>query len=142
MIAHPFVKLNFGLDVLRKRPDGFHDLETLFVPYHEIRDTLEIIKADDFSSTAGHLQSLYDARKGRIVQAVSDDAKVMVTITIVQIMQMISSIQSSILFSISRTSRQASMPKAAQASAPKYSNISCLKSATASSKAAISSSVR
>ena len=80
MIAHPFVKLNFGLDVLRKRPDGFHDLETLFVPYHEIRDTLEIIKADDFSSTAGHLQSLYDARKGRIVQAVSDDAKVMVTI--------------------------------------------------------------
>ena len=80
MIAHPFVKLNFGLDVLRKRPDGFHDLETLFVPYHEIRDTLEIIEADDFSSTAGHLQSLYDARKGRIVQAVSDDAKVMVTI--------------------------------------------------------------
>ena len=76
------------------------------------------------------------------VQRQTTFAKVMVTITIVQKMQMISSIQSRILFNISRTSRQASMPKAAQASAPKYSNISCLKSATASSKAAISSSVR
>ena len=80
MVTHPFVKINFGLDVLRKRPDGFHDLETLFVPYHEISDTLEIVKADDYASTISSLQSRYDAVKGQIVQAVSDDAKVMVTI--------------------------------------------------------------
>lgn len=80
MITHPFVKLNFGLDVLRKRPDGFHDLETLFVPCHEIHDTLEIIKSDDFSATSAAIQARYDAGKGQIVQAISGDARVMVTI--------------------------------------------------------------
>ena len=33
MIAYPNVKLNLGLHVLRRRPDGYHDLDTLFVPY-------------------------------------------------------------------------------------------------------------
>ena len=32
MITHPNVKINLGLNVLRKRPDGYHDLQTLFVP--------------------------------------------------------------------------------------------------------------
>jgi putative transposase len=41
MITHPHVKINLGLSVLRKRPDGYHDLETLFVPYHGLSDTLE-----------------------------------------------------------------------------------------------------
>jgi len=49
MIAYPNVKLNFGLRVLRKRPDGFHDLETLFVPYMGISDVLEINPSDKFS---------------------------------------------------------------------------------------------
>ena len=39
------VKINLGLSVLRKRPDGFHDLETLFVPYSGFGDSLEIAVA-------------------------------------------------------------------------------------------------
>ena len=43
MLTNPNVKINLGLNILRKREDGFHDLETLFVPYFGISDTLEII---------------------------------------------------------------------------------------------------
>lgn len=43
------VKINIGLNVLRKRPDGYHDLETLFVPYHGFSDQLEIVEAGEFS---------------------------------------------------------------------------------------------
>lgn len=39
----PNPKINIGLNVLRKRPDGFHDLETLFVPYFGMADELEIV---------------------------------------------------------------------------------------------------
>ena len=49
MIVYPNVKVNVGLNVLRKREDGYHDLETLFVPYHGISDVLEIVPSEEFS---------------------------------------------------------------------------------------------
>jgi len=42
MKSYPHAKINIGLDVLRKRPDGFHDLESLFVPYYGLTDVLTI----------------------------------------------------------------------------------------------------
>ena len=48
MISYPNVKINLGLSVLRRRDDGFHDIETLFVPYMGIHDTLEIVPAEKF----------------------------------------------------------------------------------------------
>ena len=80
MIVKPYVKINLGLDVLRKRPDGFHDIETLFVPYHGINDTLEIVRGEEYSSTLSSLASMYDSASGQMAQAVSDDGKVMITI--------------------------------------------------------------
>ena len=56
MITHPNVKINLGLNVLRKRPDGFHDLETLFVPYTGISDCLEIVTGEDYSRTLAGLK--------------------------------------------------------------------------------------
>lgn len=76
MITHPNVKVNLGLNVLRKRPDGYHDLETLFVPYFGLTDTLEIITGEDYSRTIGHLQKEYSS----LAQAISPDGKLMITI--------------------------------------------------------------
>ena len=51
MTLRTCTKVNIGLNVLRKRPDGYHDLETLFVPYWGLGDTLEIEPADELSIT-------------------------------------------------------------------------------------------
>lgn len=78
MITNPNVKINLGLNVLRKREDGFHDLETLFVPYHGLHDTLEIITGDDFSKTSASLFGKY--APDMIAQGMSEDGKLMITI--------------------------------------------------------------
>ena len=54
MISYPNVKVNLGLSVLRRRPDGYHDLETLFVPYFGIHDTLEITPLGQWSENLCH----------------------------------------------------------------------------------------
>ena len=48
MTEHPNCKINIGLSVVAKRPDGYHNLESVFYPI-PISDTLEIVKADTFS---------------------------------------------------------------------------------------------
>ena len=45
MISHPNCKINLGLHVVGKRPDGYHDLETIFLPVHDLCDELEIEEA-------------------------------------------------------------------------------------------------
>ena len=44
MILFPNAKINLGLHVLRRRPDGYHDIETLMVPV-AWTDILEIVPA-------------------------------------------------------------------------------------------------
>ena len=78
MICRPNVKLNLGLHVLRRREDGYHDLETLFVPFSGYTDTLEIITGDDYSRTSAHLQETYSA--AQMAQGISPDGKLMVTL--------------------------------------------------------------
>ena len=86
MITNPNVKINLGLNVLRKREDGFHDLETLFVPYFGISDTLEIVVGDDYSRTSAALFGKYGTPDGyddqapMLVQSISEDGKLMITI--------------------------------------------------------------
>lgn len=48
MILHPHCKINLGLNVVARRPDGYHNLETLFVPI-PLCDELEMVEAPEFS---------------------------------------------------------------------------------------------
>ncbi len=48
MIVYPISKINIGLQVTGKRPDGFHNLETIFYPI-QIRDALEVVESESFS---------------------------------------------------------------------------------------------
>ena len=44
MLLYPNCKINLGLRVVRKREDGYHDLETIFVPIYGLHDELEVKK--------------------------------------------------------------------------------------------------
>lgn len=46
MITFPNAKINIGLQVTGKRPDGYHELETVFYPIR-LCDALEVIEAED-----------------------------------------------------------------------------------------------
>jgi 4-diphosphocytidyl-2-C-methyl-D-erythritol kinase len=53
MVSFPPCKINLGLHIIRKRADGFHDLETCFYPV-PWTDILEVIPADILSfATSG-----------------------------------------------------------------------------------------
>lgn len=45
MIYFPNAKINLGLNIVSKRSDGYHNLETIFYPI-AIKDGLEIVEAD------------------------------------------------------------------------------------------------
>ena len=48
MIIFPNAKINIGLNIIERRLDGYHNLETIFYPV-PIKDALEIITAHQFS---------------------------------------------------------------------------------------------
>lgn len=53
MLLHPNCKLNIGLRVIGKRPDGYHNLETIFYPVFGLCDRLEITPSSSFSFVQG-----------------------------------------------------------------------------------------
>lgn len=46
MISFPNCKINLGLNILLKRSDGYHDLETVFYPL-PLKDAIEVIKSPE-----------------------------------------------------------------------------------------------
>lgn len=60
MVVFPNCKINLGLHVIRKREDGYHNLETIFYPL-PLRDALEIVNrqsAIQFEHVTLHLSGL------------------------------------------------------------------------------------
>lgn len=50
MVVFPNAKINLGLNIISKRPDGYHELETCFYPV-PWREALEIIEVDKLKVT-------------------------------------------------------------------------------------------
>ncbi len=51
MVTFPNAKINIGLNILSKRPDGYHNINSCFYPI-PFTDILEIVKADKFEFTS------------------------------------------------------------------------------------------
>ena len=48
MIIFSYPKINLGLKIVRKRSDGYHDLESIFYPLYHWKDALEIVESAHF----------------------------------------------------------------------------------------------
>ena len=46
MICRANCKINLGLDILRRREDGFHDLETVMIPVLDLYDVVEVERVE------------------------------------------------------------------------------------------------
>ena len=55
MISFPNAKINIGLNVVEKRPDGYHNLETIFYPV-KLSDALEVVEAGETSFSSSGIE--------------------------------------------------------------------------------------
>lgn len=70
MISFPNAKINLGLNVVSKRPDGYHNIETIFYPI-PVKDALEIVGADTFSFTQTGIPVDTPTQKNLVVKALN-----------------------------------------------------------------------
>jgi len=68
MITFPNAKINLGLHVLRKRTDGYHDMESCLYPV-ELCDVLEIIEAKTFQFQSSGLPISGDEQSNLVIRA-------------------------------------------------------------------------
>ncbi|NML22303.1 4-(cytidine 5'-diphospho)-2-C-methyl-D-erythritol kinase [Pseudoflavitalea sp. G-6-1-2] len=68
MINFPNCKINLGLQVLGKRPDGYHDLCTIFYPL-PVRDVLEVLSATETNLAVTGIPVDGDPEKNLCVKA-------------------------------------------------------------------------
>ena len=50
MIINANCQINLGLDILRRREDGYHDLETVMLPVRDMFDVVEVVATDGEST--------------------------------------------------------------------------------------------
>lgn len=73
MLLYPNCKINLGLRVIRKRLDGYHDLETVFVPIYGLHDELEVIINDEMSAATPLNDGLIFRPEGIAVDCPAED---------------------------------------------------------------------
>lgn len=57
MITFPNAKINLGLNIVSKRPDNYHNLETIFYPI-DLQDALEVVDAPEKTGCNLHISGL------------------------------------------------------------------------------------
>lgn len=70
MIDFPNAKINLGLNVVRKRPDGYHDLETIFYPI-PLKDALEITLSDRDSFKQDGIKLDSPSQENLVIKAIN-----------------------------------------------------------------------
>jgi 4-diphosphocytidyl-2-C-methyl-D-erythritol kinase len=68
MVVFPNAKINIGLNVVSKRPDGYHNLETIFYPV-SWRDALEMAESEETKLTTSGIEIDSPADKNLILKA-------------------------------------------------------------------------
>ena len=68
MISFPNAKINLGLYITEKRPDGFHNLETVFLPVGWC-DVLEFVEADKLQLTSSGIRIDGDKESNLVIKA-------------------------------------------------------------------------
>ena len=68
MITFPNAKINIGLNITEKRPDGYHNLETIFYPV-ELCDTLEFVRGEETKFTCSGLNIEGESDNNLIMKA-------------------------------------------------------------------------
>lgn len=68
MIVFPNAKINLGLNILKRRPDGYHDIESCFYPVGW-NDGLELIHANKFSFESSGIEIPQSASGNLCIQA-------------------------------------------------------------------------
>ena len=73
MLLYPNCKINLGLRVIRKREDGYHDIETIFVPIYGLHDELEVSIIDGMSAASPLNGGLIFDQEGIVVDCEAED---------------------------------------------------------------------
>lgn len=68
MITFPNAKINIGLNITSRRPDGYHNLETIFHPV-KIKDALEVIEASSMNFETSGIEIPGHANENLCLQA-------------------------------------------------------------------------
>lgn len=56
MVVFPNAKINIGLNVIEKRGDGFHNIESIFYPVLDLHDVLEVIESEKLAFTSSGIE--------------------------------------------------------------------------------------
>ena len=71
MLTYPNAKINLGLNIVERRPDGYHNIETVFYPIG-LSDGLEVVPSDtclDYSFSSSGIELGGDPEDNLIIKA-------------------------------------------------------------------------